>query len=247
MYIINRITGLFSIIFAILIVLLPQYDKIIASLFVLLMFIVAIIERFVPKTILINGGKTRLILEYGDILEKRGGVVVIPVDRNYNTVVDDRVISHKSIHGQFIDKKLRSPDEARRLIGSKLSCKPDEQCAFKQQSLGNIVAITVDDSEYYLLALSQLDSHYKAHCSYSDYMSVFNSLLDYADEHLNGRVLYMPLIGNGLSDVFGSIDDTEALKIMCSMIRLGQKTRISEIHIVINKNAKTRVKIHNVC
>lgn len=45
----------------------------------------------------------RIHISFGDLFAKRG-IVVIPVNEYFDTIVDDHIIAHKTIHGQFVDK-----------------------------------------------------------------------------------------------------------------------------------------------
>ena len=64
------------------------------------------------------------VLEFGDLFEKEDQIV-IPVDDCFDTLVDDVLISGKSIHGQFIQKYFGgNTAELDRLIDQQLQNVP---------------------------------------------------------------------------------------------------------------------------
>ena len=212
----------------------------------MIIVILVVIEHCRPKTISINGNNSNIVLEYGDLLSKKDGIVVIPVDRNYNTTVDDVVISRGSLHGKFINTAFENREDLVRQISTVLGHEPDEALAFETQPAGCVVPIKAQDTIYYLLALSKLDENNKAQCTKEDYTEAIVGLMNYIDTNFNDRIVYMPLVGGGLSNVFGSINNTESLQILVSLIRLCQITRVGEIHIVINRSSKNRASIYKI-
>ena len=245
MHSLSTIIGFISFGFAVFIVIYPEYAEVVGIALMVATITLIMMESRGSKKILINEGKTSLIMEYGDIMGVKDGIVVIPFDRNYNTSVDDVIISHKSLHGQFID--TIGQDEVCCLIASRLRSVPNFERSFDLQPLGCVLDIPVGECNYYLLALSKLDQYYKAQCTYEEYVYALNRLMDYADVNLNGRKLYIPLIGGGLSDVFRSLSSTESLQMMVSLLKMSQRTsRIKEIHVVINKESEDYAHIQNV-
>jgi len=247
MHLISEYLGWLSLGLAVAVALLPQYTIWFVAIIALCIFSSIMVERFISKKISINGGKTNLVLEYGDLFEKRNGIIVIPVDRNYNTIVDERIISKNSLHGVFINTIFCNHlDDLNKQLAQALKTEQDSNGAYKTQCPGCAILVTNCNDSYCLLALSQLDSNYRARCTPEEYATAIECLLNHIDTHFGGKVVYMPLIGSGLSDVFGSMNDTESLQILVSLIKLSQSSRVRELHIIINKKSKHRAKIHKI-
>lgn len=52
----------------------------------------------------------QVTVKEGDVLKERG-IIVIPVNNYFDTIVDDVIISKKSVHGQFVLQYLaENPD-----------------------------------------------------------------------------------------------------------------------------------------
>ena len=246
MYLVFRSLSVISLALAMLTTALPRYSIYFVVAIIVIILLLCLVEWFVPKTIKINGEKTNLVLEYGDLLKKTNGIIVIPVDRNYNTTVDDIIISSNTLHGKFINNIVRNKDAFVSELSSALKSEPDEKGAFETQQPGHVVPVTLNGCTYYLLALSKLDQNNKAHCTPEEYAKAIETLMGYIDTNFNGKKIYMPLIGGGLSDVFGSINDTESLQILVSLIKLSQNARIDEIHIIVYKHSKHHALIQMV-
>lgn len=246
MYLVSLYLSTMSFVLALFTTALPKYSIYFVAAITVIILLLCLVERFVPKTIKINGGKTNIVLEYGDLLKKTDGIVVIPVDRNYNTTVDDIIISSKSLHGKFIKYIVNNECELIRELSTALNSEPNGNGAFKTQQPGRVVPLPLQSCTFYLLALSKLDHNNKANCTPEEYAKAIENLMKYLDSNFNGKVIYMPLIGGGLSDVFGSIDQTESLQILVSLIKLAQCARIREIHIVINKQSKHHALIQKI-
>lgn len=242
---IGKYQGSISLTFAILIVLLPKLSQLLAIITILFIALLLLLKYFKPRIISINDGKTKIIIEYGDLLENKESILVIPVDREFNTIVDDNIISNGSIHGQFINKILENKTEDLiKTIARELGAEPYDN-RFAKCPPGTIVPIDHNGTEYYLLALSELDSEHKAQCTPEEYAQAIFSLIKYTDIHFNDRTIFMPLIGSGLSNVFKSMNDEDALQILISLIKINQCSRIREIHIVIKEkknNSRIRTK-----
>lgn len=246
MYLITHYLQYISFIFALATTVFLQYAALFVVIIVIIIVVLAVIEHCLPKKISINGDKSKIVLEYGDILSKKDGIVVIPVDRNYNTTVDNVVISEGSLHGKFINTVFKDNESLVRQISTTLGHEPDETKAFETQPAGRVVQIGVQNTTYYLLALSKLDKNYKAQCTNGEYTKAIVSLMNYINTNFNDRVVYMPLIGGGLSNVFGSIDNTESLQILVSLIKLCQTSRVREMHVVIDRGSKNHASIYKV-
>ena len=246
MDLIARYLPYISLIFALVTAILSKYAALFVVIIVGIIIILALIERYRPKRISINGGKSTIVLEYGDILSKKDGIVIIPVDRNYNTTVDNVVISEGSLHGKFINTVFKDNESLVRHISTTLGHEPDKTKAFETQPAGRVVQIGVQNTTYYLLALSKLDENYKAQCTNGEYTEAIVGLMNHINTNFNDRVVYMPLIGGGLSNVFGSIDNTESLQILVSLIKLCQTSRVREMHIVIDRGFKNHASIYKV-
>lgn len=166
-----------------------------------------------------RNGSNYIRLADGDIfriaLETRndeGSIVVIPVNTRFDTHVTVKaetvrtpMVSINTIHGDFINrmKKKGVTEEALteriknnlKLSGYDVTGYPNS----KTFPVGTIAAIEQSGVVYYLLAMSTFDDLNRAHCTNEELGVAIEKLLDYYDVHGQGSILYLPLLGTGLS------------------------------------------------
>lgn len=184
----------------------------------------------------------KVVVQYGDfikIIEKHEkssekAIFVIPVNRCFDTIVDDVIVENGSVHGQFINyvkDNLWTLGELDKKIESSLLNQHCENLDFtekdkgkrKRYAVGSVAKIeSVKGNVFYLIALTKfkkigekivVDESINMH----DYFECLQSLVDYYN--LDGRNLpiYIPTIGCGLSRLHISVDNSirQLLSVWC--------------------------------
>lgn len=142
----------------------------------------------------------------GDIFASKG-VVVIPVNEYFDTIVDNIIISHSSIHGKFIDKYFT--DRLGELDGKISQAlanvpggtnNPNRQSGKKMKyPLGTCISVRDGENEYVLFALTHFDNNNVALVKSEEVHGIIIKLFEYLDAHSNNRPVYMPVFGTSLS------------------------------------------------
>jgi len=146
-------------------------------------------------------------IEHGDLFEKHG-TILIPVNEYFDTIVDDVIIDHKTLHGQFIDKNYGpNVDTLDELIQRGLSSKEDRLVEINDNrqrgkktkyKLGTCVDIENDGNKYILFAFTHFDKNDHAYIDTSEIPDVIFEIL----KHINHREnIYLPVFGTGLSRI----------------------------------------------
>lgn len=161
--------------------------------------------------LLINNTKVEILT--GDIFDQltnpekhEGEITVIAVNDYYDDIVDDRIISKKSLHGQYINKIKNSgnidalnetikTDYVLKQIGN-----PKENAERKRgkkikYSLGSLVEF----KDYVLTAFTSFDADNKAFLTADDYMHFWMKFWENIDIVYAGRTINIPLIGVGIT------------------------------------------------
>lgn len=152
-------------------------------LFGLLALVSAVSVLFTNKVCVINRASHHVYVQYGDIFSsdmiEKGYTgkrkIVIDVNKCFDTVVDDHLVSQTTLHGQLFqrlydEKKFdkKSLDKAIQdsLVGNPFqlltkAVKPEGN--LKRYDAGTVAELKVDDSvSYYLLGMSTFDEHLNA-------------------------------------------------------------------------------------
>ena len=150
----------------------------------------------------------------GDIFElmerdpdKRiGELSVIGANDFYDTLVDDRIVARKTLHGQYIEqirkagklKQLESTIEQDALLNKPehYQCVPGRQAGRKvRYPLGSVVEF----ENYVLTTFTKFDEDNKAYLSAEEYVGFWMQFWKNIDEIYAGRTLNIPLMGAGIT------------------------------------------------
>lgn len=205
-----------------------------------------------------------IYVKYGNLLDKsiisndEKNIVVIPVNRCFDVIANDELVSKTSIHGQCLD--LLIPDKysiegLNRIIQEQLDIEKIDfdfvnkldkpQGNLRRYPAGTIVQIQYNNIIYYFLALSYFDSDLHANTSEEEYNNAINSLLKYYSVHSQGYPIAIPLIGSGASNT--NKNQVDILNYLVSLLKLNNSYINSDIHIIVDENQKNNIAITNLC
>ena len=148
-----------------------------------------------------------ITIEKGDLFRK-SGIIVIPVNEYFDTIVDDEIISSHSVHGKWINQywSKRIPELDRQIENELTSKKAIEESDRERgkkmkYNLGECISIQVpnDNNLYVLFVMTHFDKDNHAYLDHKDYPIVIDKLFKFLAHIGTDRRVYMPLIGSGLS------------------------------------------------
>ena len=186
--------------------------------------------------------------------------IVIPVNRCFDTIVDDDLISSNSLHGHvFNDLYQRNVFEPKALdacICQNLSkrhyvgecVKKSEKPAgnLKRYPVGTIAEVKdIDNRVYFLLGLTEMDSNLHVRVASDEYVQAFTKLLKFCSERSQGFPVLIPLIGTGFSNM-SKKSERDVLEYMIKAIKLNSELVNCDIHIVVRNSARETVAISSL-
>lgn len=208
-----------------------------------------------------NNGYT-VIGKYGNILDSidLGNVnIVVPVNRCYDTIIDDLVISSNSVHGQImqylfqndliskeeldrnIEKSLKEQNIEAENIGNDVSIGGKSKGKYKRYPVGSVALVVVDTVRFHFIAFSKIEKNKTATTKDLDYLIVLNQIVENIWKNSNGSPIYMPLIGSGLSKL--NYDSNQLLKFMIQFFELHKNKLNSNVTIMIRKEDQSKITI----
>lgn len=243
-------------------------DKAIAFLVVSVAacFLVSVLNAFFSNTnhVFTTGTGKNIYIKYGDIFSKKitrkakKRIIVVPVNRCFDVIVNDELISANTIHGQCIKKlipKYHSEESLNDLIQQELdnqnlnfemlTQQNKSQGNLKRYPEGTVVKICCEDIFYYFLALSKFDERLHASTSDQEYIIAIHRLLQYYNTYSQGYPMILPLIGSGASDI--RKEQNDILDYMISVLKMEKQLINSDIYIVIKEDQKYNMSIKNIC
>lgn len=215
------------------------------------------------KVISGNNGHA-LYLQYGDIFDANQVMesnsrrnIVIPVNRCFDTCVDNHIVSEKTLHGIAFKKLYASNKYTEETLAQsikKLLANVEHENLTKQEKpegnrkrypVGTVIDLPGHKNEHFFLwALSTFDSNLKAHTSMQEYTLAIQKLIESCNEESEGFPVVLPLVGAGLSRT--NKDQQDILQYLINAFRLNKDKINCDIHIVVHINVKNEIAIMNI-
>lgn len=154
-----------------------------------------------------NAFDTRIVVKFGDIFLEEGWKA-IAVNDFFDSIVDDFIISSKSLHGILLQRYWAgNTDDWNRQTEGQLTedtCSTEARNCGKpnRYAIGTTVVAKKDGSKFLCVALSRTDiSNQETKATSSDLHHAVRGLLRKARSVCGGEPLSIPLMGSGLSRV----------------------------------------------
>lgn len=213
--------AIFSSIVTIISFLITAQDTCIGIELWIFIFIATLIAIFIYKwrkanilnKVCLSINQTDVEVVIGDIFDQfynpdkhYGEITVIGVNEYYDIIVDDRIISKKSLHGQYINKIDRAGklNELNKLIEIdpilKKTGNPKEDCTrSKGRKLKYELGSLFEFDNYILTAFTKFDTNNKAYLSADEYTHFWMKFWENIDLVYSGRTVNIPLMGAGIT------------------------------------------------
>ena len=214
--------------------------------------------------VLAIGNNYHVYVQYGDVFssgivinEERRRKIVIPVNRCFDTVVDDDLITSNTLHGTSmkklyqdgryneqsldhdIQKYLEKGQYAVEIIGRAQKKKGN----LKRYPIGTMAEIRVDDKlTYFFLGLSALRQDLHAEMSNEEYALALIRMIEFCNARSQGFPVIIPLIGAGHM----RRPEKDVLQYLVMLLKMNRDLVNCDIHIVIPIDAMDRISIADV-
>ncbi|RLA78942.1 MAG: hypothetical protein DRG78_13945 [Epsilonproteobacteria bacterium] len=194
---------------------------------------------------------TDITILYGDIF-KTDGIIVIPVNEYFDTIVDKEIVSTNTLHGKLINEIFKNDKSNLQyqlhngLKGIQSITDTSRERGNKARyPLGTVVKIEKDNIIYYLVALTRFNQTQQAEITKDEYQIVIIGLLNYIEKFAQGSVVNMPLIGSGEAGV--DLPKQKILEFLLISMELMDKFTVSKgINIILYKTSKNHINLNRV-
>ncbi|HIC8861877.1 TPA: macro domain-containing protein [Aeromonas hydrophila] len=196
------------------------------------------------------GENLKVDVGFGDLFEK-DGIVVIPANDYFDTLVDEKIVSSNTIHGLFV-KRFFSGNEKqlKRLISASLkNTAPIEINKERKQGnklrypLGTVASVPHNGKKYYLVALTRFNENHRAEVTKSEYQRVLCDLYDYIEQNSQGSRVNIPLIGGGHSGL--DLPKQKLLEFLLLSITFNDKlSLINGLEVVLHQGVKNETSLN---
>jgi hypothetical protein len=202
-------------------------------------------------------------VQYGDVFDEEEVLnpqerrnIVIPVNRCFDTLVDDDLVSSKTLHGIAMNKLYSEgffnpstlnaeiqKNLTTQMVKSDTVLRSDKRSGNLQRfPIGTVAEIKYTATcTYFFLGLSTFDKDLHAHTSDEEYVLALMKLLEFCNTRSQKYPVVMPLIGAGASETKKS--ERDILEYIIKLIKLNKGLINCDIHIVVRDSGKENIAI----
>lgn len=195
--------------------------------------------------------KVKAEVFFGDLFSSKE-IIVIPVNEYFDTIVDEKIISSKTLHGVFVrsyfggneaDLKNQISNELKNVDYIDInSGRPAGNK--KRYPLGTVCQVKKDEKIFFLVALTKFNKNDRAEVKNSEYQRVLCDLFSYIEQNSQGRRVSIPLIGAGHSGV--NLSKQKLLEFLLFSVNLKDNlTLIGGVNIVLHNSIKSEIDLNS--
>lgn len=195
------------------------------------------------KNIKLKINNTNIEIKAGNIFEEKG-IKVIAFNEYFDTIVDDNIISKKSLNGQYIDKYYK--DNVNKLDEKISNCrylmkedKNTERKEGKKQKyrLGQIFEDKIfENNIYFLVAMTKFDENNNARLNNKEFLHFLIDFWKNLNIKYNNRDIIIPILGSGITRFENKIlNKQEILNLMILTFKISGVRFNSNLIIINNK------------
>ena len=193
--------------------------------------------------------KVSAAVYFGDIFTEKE-VTVIPVNEYFDTIVDEKIVSSKTLHGMFINRYFPSNKsdlesqirESLENVEGVLTLRDNSAWSSNRYPLGTVCQVVAGGKTFFLVALTRFNSNDRAEVTNSEYQRVLCDLFSYIEQNSQGRNVSIPLIGAGHSGV--DLTKQKLLEFLLFSINMqDQLTLIGGVNVVLHESVKSEIDL----
>lgn len=242
-------------------------------IYIVIVFIAILVLIFIymwwsanqQKYVRLRINNTEIRIQEGNIFEllemepkdRRGEISIIGVNNYYDTIVDDRIIAKKTLHGQYIEQiinagkleQLEQAIETDEMINREGNYAEDTERTRgrkRRYSIGSLVEFEA----YVLAAFTKFDENNKAFLTAEEYIEFWMRFWNNIDEVYAGRTINIPLMGAGITRFKnGKPSKQELLEIMLWSLRISgfhNTYADKQINIIIYKTDINDIDFYHI-
>lgn len=192
---------------------------------------------------------TDVIVKFGNIFEQEG-CKVIAFNEYFDTLVDNNIISEKSLNGAFINQYHGGKEKLDEVIvgNERLNDNIIERDVVRPHGgktekyrLGTICPVDND----FLLAFSHFDDKDRAYLSVEDYISCLMHMWNELDRYYASRDIVIPLLGGGITRFNDSrINPQELLRYMLITYKASRiRFKNSKLVLVLSEDIESEINL----
>ncbi len=198
----------------------------IALFFIILLLIIFIVKQMISRSgVKLIVADNEVHIKQADIFNQNG-LRLIPFNENFDTVVDDVIIAHKTLNGMFIDHHVEDIAELNNTIRNapKVPNLNIRNSHGKTKfELGRIIRF----HDYLLLAFTRFNKNNYAYLSHNDFERCLLTMWKEIERVYANKPIFLPLLGSGITRFTDTPHKDNSSLIKCLLCTL----KMSGVHI----------------
>lgn len=203
-------------------------------------------------TIKIDG--TSVTVKAADIFREKG-LKAIAFNEYFDTIVDNKLISERSLNGIFLTSHLNGTIQE---LDAEIERHPFEEGEIVDQQVPRVAGKSVKfrlgtifvKDDFLLTAMSKFDSSNRANLTMPEYLEFLIRFWDRVNKVYAQRTVVTPVFGSGITRIRGhrNISDEDLLKIMLWTFRISEMRfkYPAKLTIVIHKDKIDQVNLFDL-
>ncbi|HFI0763247.1 TPA: macro domain-containing protein [Streptococcus suis] len=199
--------------------------------------------------------ETKIEIKFGNLFEENG-LKIIPFNEYFDTQVDNKVISSKSLNGQFIENFFSSSDSLgklnekiendqflqKKIVGDNRSRSTGKKIKYK---IGSLLEL---NNGFIITAMTHFDDNNKANLSMAEYISFLMEFWENISYSYNQRTVVIPVMGSGITkfrEGYGNAKLQDLLQIILWTFEVSKiKLELpSKLIVVISEEKEEKVNL----
>ena len=254
-----EILSVLSLIFSFIFIFadIPTKYKVISAIIVIVFLIIIYIILWLLANGLdkvdININNSVVEVKIGDIFYE-SDLKVIAFNEYFDTIVDNRIISEKSLNGIYIKNIVNDVNELNTLIETDEELKKKVIEINQSRIRGNQekykLGTIVEFRDYLLMAFSKFDNSNRAYLYMQDYIDCLINFWDEIDKIYADRSISIPLLGSGITRFkeYEKMSHQELLELLIWSFKVSRVkfNYPSKVTIVIHESQKDKINFYKL-
>lgn len=243
--------------FAVIIIDIPNRFKTSVSLLLLIFLLSLYIILWIRSNLLSEAklkiNNSTVVVKIGDLF-KEENLKVIAFNEYFDTQVDNKIISEKTLNGIYLKKLVDSVDELNNLISGDIHLNDritgtNDDRAFGKKTKYKLGTI-FQHHDYLLTAFTKFDSDNRAYLNMNDYINFLLNFWNEIDIIYAGRSVSIPLLGSGITRFkeYNTISEQELLELLIWSFKVSRIkfTYPSRVSIIIHESNKDKINFYKL-
>ncbi len=212
-------------------------------LIAIVLYVYLFFKANTQKKLYLKINKIETEIRIGNIFNEKG-LKVIAFNEYFDMQVDEKIITSKSLNGQFLNRRdlvtdINQLDELLRKEMTKCKIK-NKNNNKSRYYLGSIFKYK---NEYLLTAFSKFNINNEAYLELKDYYLFLENFWKEISKNYSGNSIIIPLLGSGITRL--DVNDEELLKMTLLTLKMS-RIKLNKLTIVLTKEKINQIDLYHL-